>query len=280
MVDQDILFRSGLMVAVLFLAGLFGTSIASRMKEDDSRSLIELSRDLAGIISSFHGSEPGSYLMIDFGEGRGTDTSPISFPSELGEDTYSIEILPGMVILECENKKEIVAENDFIVPCFPPDDRLVFNKTLSRRSGILSGGYKIKTPCSLILKIPEGASSGEVFISPSFNDDNGIPKEYDDLIDLIIGPIPLVPGFLKMVNISTDRILNLETSLILFHTSFDQKLSGSCSIPAFIPSDIDLEGIGSSEIDRLTIYKTAFFGVNDHIEIKWGVTNDPDHILP
>jgi hypothetical protein len=280
MVDQDMLFRSGLMLAVLFLAGLFGTAIARRIMDDDNRSLKDLSDDLAGIINSLDGSEPGSYLTINFGKERGRDNSIITFPSELGGSTYTIEILPGMVILECENRKEIVVDNDLIIPCFSPDDRLDFNKTLSRRSGVLSGGFKIETHSSLILKIPQGASNGEVFIHPSSTDDDEIPKEYGDLIDLIDESIPLEPGFIKMVNISNDRIHHLEKSLILFSTSLDQALIGSCPIPAYIPSDIDLESIDLTKSDQLTIYKRAVLRIEGYIEAQWGVTYDPAHILP
>ena len=280
MVDQDMLFRSGLMLSVLVLAGIFGTSIARRIVVDDDRSIESISNDLAEIINAIHGSGPGSFSKIKFTNERMVYDPAISFPSKIGGRSYIIEILPGMVALEIGYRKEIVIVDDFIVPCYSPDDRLDFGRNLSRRSGEISGGFRLETPTSLVIKVPEGASDGEVFFYPASIDDDEVLFGYGELIDLIEEPISFEPGCVRMVNISTHWIHYMEGSLLLLSPSMDHTLSGSCPIPAYLPSQIEGEKMIPSDIHQITFYKKIIIGPEGYFEMRMGVTNDVDQILP
>lgn len=280
MVDQDMLFRSGLMLVVLFLAGLFGASIARRISDDSATSLDEVSDSLADIIHILHYSDPGSQLMISFGDNEGIDTPSISFPSKIDDRTYTVEILPGMVVLEMGKKKEIVIADDFIVPCYSPEGSFDLNKNLSRKIAKLSGGFRVETPNSLVFKVPNGSNDGEIFIFPASITNDGSLKDYRDIVDLLLEPDELVPGWIRMVNISTDRIHSFEGSLLLLSPMLDHTLSGSCNIPVYLPPTMEIGHIGPHDHQQLTIYKKAVLHPDGYIEIKCGVKSDLDHNLP
>ena len=280
MVDHDMLFRSGLMLAVLLLAGIFGASIARRMTDEADGILEEISGELAAIVIAIHNSDPGSFSEVSFGESGSADGPLISFPSRISDRTYTIEILPGMVIIEYDSMKEIVLADDCIVPCYSPDDRLDFNKNLSRRSGKLSGGFRIETPNSLVMKVPKGAEEGEVFIYPASITNDRVLEVYTEIVDLIEGPSDLYPGWIRMVNVSVDRVRSLEPSMLLLSTISDHTLSGSCLIPVYLPSIIEIANVDLTDIGQIALYKKAVLGPDGIIEMKWGLTGDPDHILP
>jgi hypothetical protein len=66
MVDQDMLYKAGLMIAVLVLAGLFGSSLAQSMEKGSDMSLDRIASDLRSVFMNMHASGSGSSVILSF----------------------------------------------------------------------------------------------------------------------------------------------------------------------------------------------------------------------
>ncbi len=271
MVDQDMVFRAGLLLAVLALAGIFGTSIGSKIKYDSDSNLDEVSSILEDLIETIHSSEPGSSLKITFGRSNDVVPTMISLPEKIGGRNFNLNFLNGLVWIGFNDDKEIVIEGDWILPSYVPLNDPSFLGDMSARFASMSDGYQVRTPCSIVIEKPKGTMSDEVFIFPGKIQEDAVIGDMGSAISLFDDPGQLLPGWSRTANISGEDLLYVDDQVILIQPRGVYCSSGTCPIPLILQGNVEVIDDGDrvgSLVVKLMITKEALTRQDGTLELS------------
>lgn len=235
MIDQDMLFRAGLMLSVLVLAGLFGESLAGRMEQEPLERMKEISSELGLLINTLHLKEAGSSMNITFGDSGAIDDGSIVLPSSVNEGYFDIEVRPGALSIRRGEHLLMAATGSWIIPSLPPLSPVGLNGSLSRKISLLSGGFTARTPFVLRMCIPSQCSDGSVYVYPEEIGKLPLPSLVAELDSLLNGPGAVIPGWRDETSLGCGDIMAIDPPLVLFDLGKDVLESGDCPLPVHIP---------------------------------------------
>ena len=271
MIDQDIMYRAGLMLAILVLAGLFGSSLGGMIEEDEVREITRISRELGNLLKLFHQQDRGSSLVISFGSSMDGPDHPVSFPGDIRGEPYRIDFLPGSVHLSFGGRQKMVAIGSWLVPSFSPAGISGMNSSTVRRTSTLSGGYSVTTPVILELDRPAGMPGGEVFIHPSGEPDSDYREGMIELGSLIDTEGQLLPGWKMEASLRSRDIIHLEPPVLLLRTNIPAVIEGSCPRPFLLPPGMTGRSFEEMPPDgAVNFYKSARMHGDGTIVIEMG----------
>ncbi|MEA3560067.1 MAG: hypothetical protein U9R75_12510, partial [Candidatus Thermoplasmatota archaeon] len=131
----DIIFRGALILAVVMLAGVFAYNLGLDDK-NDNEELSKIADSLSEMLYTISTWEDGSSAVIRFGD---TGSGPMSLPGDINNEPFSVEVLPGMVVLVSGGRSEVSMEDISIVPSCPPEGPGTLNRSVTRMIGTTSG---------------------------------------------------------------------------------------------------------------------------------------------
>ncbi len=260
MVDQDILFRAGLMLAVLVIAGLFGSGLARLKDEREDNRLSDLSNSLGSLILQIYLAGPGSSAMIDLGSRAENELTSIGIDEASVPRGTTLGILPGMVVLENNGQKEIVISGSWIIPSRPPLLGDVKTSEKMRNISMNCGGYQVSLPILIKIERWGGADDPVLFIFPTTEAGNDTMEMMEDMKSAIEGSPILTPGWSVHFELSMENVHAVSDGVILLKMSGEVLVDGVCPIPLLISRSfilISYDGDNTMEdllyIDRETI---------------------------
>ncbi|MGA1792400.1 MAG: hypothetical protein ACMUHM_00455 [Thermoplasmatota archaeon] len=271
MIDQDILFRGGLMLAVLFLAGIFGASLGERMEVDPKEQAEDIILELASIVSTLHQMEPGSSLEVCFGDPSGADRHSLVLPSRIGGDHYEIHLMPGLLMIKSPAFMASFELGAWFVPSLPPLVAALGPPSIYRDISVMAGGYVVSTPVDVVIVYPAFCREGEVFIFPEDLTEPPIPQGVQDLVDLIEDSGELTPGWNLEATVECSDILAYDHPKVLIRTLSPSIAAGSCPCPILLPDGFEMgPEILSRSNGSIRFYKEVVIGKNGIMSIEVG----------
>ncbi|MBN1389469.1 MAG: hypothetical protein JXA22_02390 [Candidatus Thermoplasmatota archaeon] len=272
MIDQDMLFRAGLLLSVIVLAGVFGTSLAKRMEEEPIDSLDDISRELGTLIRTLHQKRAGSYVEISFGDQGPVGGSCTVLPSSVNGRHFNIELRPGAIAIRMGEHLVISATGPWIVPTLPPIGPTLINSSVARGMSVLSGGFTVSTPVILKIICPGLCSDGRIHIYPADLEIGPYPCGVDELESLLNEPGKVLPGWRDEACISCSDIMAFDPPIILLKREDPIISSGSCPLPIIIPWEtIDNGSLSGTMRGSMVFFKEAILTSEGDITFSTGV---------
>ncbi|MBN1539218.1 MAG: hypothetical protein JW939_03665 [Candidatus Thermoplasmatota archaeon] len=235
MIDQDMLFRAGLILSVLVLSGLFGASLAGRMEQEPLERMKEISHEFGLLITTLHLRGPGSSMKIAFGDAGTDDDACVVMPSFVNDEYFDIELRPGAVSIRRGEHLLMAATGPWIIPSLPPMSTGVLNGSIYRRISLMSGGFTVRTPVVLRMCVPPMCSDGIVCIYPEEIGKLPLPSGVAELDLLLNEPGEVIPGWRDEASLGCDDIIVLDPPLVILKREDSVLSSGTCPLPVHIP---------------------------------------------
>jgi len=271
MIDQDMLFRTGLMLAVVVLAGSFGAALALERESGSATDLDGIGEILKEILLSVHGSEPGSSVAFHLGHGDvsgsdGIGMEPGAIPGDL-----SIRVLPGMVVLRSGGDESIISAFSGIVPSFPPPLEESFNSSIRSEIAREMGGYVITPPCVLMMEKIEGSPRGTIFVYPLSKTSGPVEEAVSGLDGLFRDGGMTVPGWDRKVSIPAVSVHSLDEGYMVLTMENAPIEEGICALPVLIPGTFGVDPEDCREMEgfeEVIFTKEAFIEADGNISIR------------
>jgi hypothetical protein len=273
MVDHDMFFKAGLMLSVLVLAGLFGSSLVQSMGEETNKMLDRITSELRSVFMTMRESGSGSSLSITFHDRANDDSTLLSFPGYIDGKPFLINFMPDMVYIESSGRRSIVVQGDRIIPGFP----LVENEgslDLGGSSGRMSGGFAIQTPCTITLTCAEDDDRRGVFVHPAGIENDGLIGDLEPIMEVMGAPGIISPGWELSASLSGVQVMFIDERILALAPLGNYTNSGTCPVLIMIEGSPRIERTGPKTTEKLssiTFHKQAALGTDGIIELSFGI---------
>ncbi len=271
MIDQDLLFRAGLMLAVFVLAGTFGAALADQRESVKEAELDRIGDLIGSILIRVHGSEPGSSVEFHIGQGisKGSDAAPIStgpVPADL-----RVKVLPGMIILQSCGDEMVIDHLEGIVPAYPPGVSIPFNSSTSSAIAVDAGGYSVCSPCILRIEKPSNSPPGSLFIHPLPPSIRLMDEIVEEICSLFLDEGLTLPGWSREVIIPAEDVISIDVGYMMFRMVDAPVEEGKCPLPVPLPITFDIPDPRDPWPDaysEVVLYKGSFVEAGGYISIR------------
>lgn len=153
MVKNDIYFRGALIVSTLILVGIVSTYMVKSLDDLREDTLEEHIRVMRGSFISATEMEEGSSVVLK-----------ITDPPQGGHS--ELRISSGSVFYTDGDTRRSILQDGRIIPTAPPLNSGMFNESIAREVGSVSGGYSVKSPVELRITSYSTNEREVIFIEP------------------------------------------------------------------------------------------------------------------